>query len=252
MSTNCLKGSSSDGAMRINRYLARCGLGSRRKVESLLFRGRVCVNGEKVTSPALKVLPGDVVTVDGSVVRPAGLVYAVMHKPRGIVCAASDRWNKTVLDLLPVDIKALRPFPVGRLDKESEGLLILTNDGDFAFRIAHPRFGILKEYETLLDRPLEREDMLRWISGLWVDGSVRRPMRLVLIDRDPEGQWVSVTLGEGLNREVRKMVEVLGYSVLRLIRRRIGRLTLENIAPGETAMKSRDSLWRMIADGGSV
>ncbi len=249
---NSLKDSSSDEVMRINRYLARCGLGSRRKVEGLLFGGRVRVNGEKVTSLALKVLPGDVVTVDSSVVHPAGLVYAVMYKPRGIVCAASDKWNKTVLDLLPVDIKALRPFPVGRLDKESEGLLILTNDGDFAFRIAHPRFGVLKEYEALLDRPLEKKDMLRWMSGLWVDESIRRPVRVTSIDKDPEGQWVSVTLGEGLNREVRKMVEVLGYSILRLIRRRIGRLTLESIAPGETAMKSKDSLWRMIADGGSV
>jgi 23S rRNA pseudouridine2605 synthase len=249
---NSLKDRSSDEAMRINRYLARCGLGSRRKVESLLFRGRVCVNGERVTSLALKVLPGDVVTVDGLVVHPTGLLYAVMHKPRGIVCAASDKWNKTVLDLLPVDVKVLRPFPVGRLDKESEGLLILTNDGDFAFRVAHPRFGILKEYEALLDRPLEKKDMLRWMSGLWVDESMRRPVRVTSIDRDPEGQWVSVTLGEGLNREVRKMVEVLGYSILRLIRRRIGRLTLESIAPGETAIKSKDSLWRMIVDGGSV
>lgn len=251
MNANC-KDSSSGEAMRINRYLARCGLGSRRKVESLLFQGRVCVNGQRATSPALKVFPGDVVTVDGSIVRSADLIYAVMHKPRGVVCAASDKWNKTILDLLPAEVKASRPFPVGRLDKESEGLLILTNDGDFAFRVAHPRFGILKEYEVLLDRPLERDDMRWWGKGLWIEGSIRRPVQVLPIDRNPEGRWISIALGEGLNREVRKMAEVLGYSVTRLIRRRIGCLTLKRIAPGEIVLKSKNSLWHMITDGGSV
>ena len=132
--------------MRLNKYLALCGVGSRRKVEEFIFAGRVVCGGYQVTEPGYDVADGEVVTVDDVEVHPERKIYMVLHKPRGYICAVTDRNYPVILDLLPREYDYYRLFPVGRLDLQSEGLLMLTNDGDFSQEMIHPRAGITNHF----------------------------------------------------------------------------------------------------------
>jgi len=230
---------------RLQKFLARAGVASRRHAEELILAGRVRVNGQPVTQLGTKITPElDKVLVDNRPVSvPAARVYLLLHKPAGVVTTASDpQGRQTVLDLLPPRLRVQRPVPVGRLDFESEGLLLLTNDGDFALRLTHPRYEQEKEYHALVEGKPDAAALETLRQGLLLPGESRptAPAEVRLL-RAAENttSWLSITLHEGRKRQVRRMLAAVGYPVLRLIRVRIGSLHLGNLPPGH---------WRMLTE----
>ncbi|MEA3186971.1 MAG: rRNA synthase [Chthoniobacter sp.] len=214
--------------MRINRFLAAAGFGSRRGCEELIRTGRVTINGQVCASLATEVADTDFVKVNGKRAQVEERLYVLLHKPRGYLCTASDeRDRRTIFELLPKHWP--RIFHVGRLDKDSEGLLLLTNDGDLSLALTHPRFKIEKEYEVLLDRPFDLADREKLLKGVFIEGvrakadAVHKLTQTVL----------RVILRQGLKRQIRLMFRALGYEVKRLGRNRIGSLRLEGLQPGE-------------------
>ena len=217
---------------RLQKYLARCGVASRRASEQLITSGRVRVNGERVVELGTSVDPErDRVEVDGRAVRPPDrLSYVALNKPIGVVSTASDpRGRRTVLDLVPGDA---RLFPVGRLDYDSEGLIVLTDDGDLAMRLTHPRHGAEKEYRALLRGDVTDEVLARLSAGIELDGKPTAPATFERLETHPDGVWVRVVLHEGRNRQIRRMVEAVGLEVVRLVRVRVGSLRLGSLPPG--------------------
>jgi 23S rRNA pseudouridine2605 synthase len=214
--------------VRLNRFLALAGLSSRRGAEDYIRHGRVTVNGQLSTDLATQVAPADQVKVDGHVVRAREFIYLLLNKPADFLTTRSDeRSRKTIYDLLPGDLPTLAH--VGRLDKESEGLLLLTNDGDLAFRVTHPKFKLEKEYLVTLDREFQAEDAPKAKKGVYLaEGRARFDAIAKLNPRQ-----VRVVLTQGLKREVRRVFAALGYKVKRLQRVRIGPLTDVGLRPGE-------------------
>jgi 23S rRNA pseudouridine2605 synthase len=214
--------------VRLQKYLAQAGVASRRASEDLIAAGRVRVNGATVTEPGTRVDPaGDVVEVDGRRVRPARTAWFALHKPRGYVSTRRDPQGRpTLYELLPRDLHAL--FYVGRLDLDSEGLILLTNDGDAAHRLLHPRFGIEREYEVELAEPMDDTALRRLRRGVVLDDGPARAERVTRLSP----RRVSVTLREGRKREVRRMMGAVGHEVVRLRRVRYGPIRLGALAPG--------------------
>ena len=236
--------------MRLNSFIASCGAASRRKAEVIILEGRVQVNGKIVLAPFFDVKENDIVTLDHKEIKPAEHVYYVLNKPAGYVCAASDKYDPVVVDLLPKD---KRIFPVGRLDRESEGLLILTNDGDFAQSIIHPSQEIRKEYEALLNIPINNKQLSRWRKGFELEeGRLSRPISINVMNQEPANQWVSIVIIEGLKREIRLMARHAGFRVEKLIRRKIGKLVLDKLGSGEFVSLSFSELYTKIFNGGIV
>ena len=238
--------------IRLNRYLAMCGLGARRKVEEIIASGLVKVDGKVVLMPAYRVDEENEVSVDGSPVQPESKVYVVMNKPAGWVCSVSDPFDPVITDLLPEKFRSVRLFPVGRLDRETEGLLILTNDGAFAQEVLHPSRNILREYHALLDREINGKAVKNWLSGIELDGRLLKPSSVRILDREPSGRWVSVVIAEGVKREVRRMAQSLGFEVEVLVRKRIGKMELKELPAGQFVEMSRGELWNAIRSRGSV
>ena len=238
--------------MRLNAYLASCGVASRRKAEDVILSGRIHVNGKIVLAPFFQVDPEhDEVTLDRRSLTLAQHVYYVINKPTGYVCAASDKYDPVVIDLIPN--RNGRLYPVGRLDRESEGLLILTNDGDFTQSVLHPSKQIQKEYEALLNIPINAKQLARWRKGFEIEGGHNvKPVSIKVMDREPADQWVSIVIIEGLKREVRLMAREAGFRVERLIRRRIGGMVLETLGAGEYVSLSFSDLYSKIFDTGKV
>jgi 23S rRNA pseudouridine2605 synthase len=217
--------------VRLNRYLALAGLSSRRGAEEFIRRGRVTVNGELSTNLATQVAPSDQVRVDGKVVRTQQFLYLLLNKPADFLTTRSDeRSRKTIYDLLPADLPNLAH--VGRLDKESEGLLLLTNDGDLAFRVTHPKFKLEKEYLVTLDREFELEDAAKTKKGVYLaEGRARFD---TIIKVNP--RQVRVVLTQGLKRQVRRVFAALEYKVKRLQRVRIGPLIDHGLRSGQVRL----------------
>lgn len=239
--------------IRLNRYLAMCGLASRRKAEELLLEGRVRVDGKIILLPSIQIDPERTeITLDGRPVKPTPHVYIVMNKPSGYVCAVSDKFDPVILEALPEKYREHRVFPVGRLDRETEGLLILSNDGDFANGITHPSFEITKEYEVRLDRHISEKALNRWKEGYEIDGRFVKPLELGIIDKMDDEPWVRVVIGEGLKREVREMVRLAGFWTKALIRRKIGKMELVKLNPGEFTELTKDDILHKIRNGGRV
>ncbi len=244
--------------MRLNKYLALCGVGSRRKVEALIFAGRVVCSGYLTTEPGYDVTDGEIVTVDDIEVHPEKKIYMVLHKPRGYICAVSDKNYPVILDLLPREYDYYRLFPVGRLDLQSEGLLMLTNDGDFSQKMIHPRAGITKEYEVMMDRPPSSEELESLRRGTTFTappspmGKNLRPVSVEFIRREPEGRWLRFVLNEGVKREIRIIAESVGLKVQVLFRRKIGRMELRHLKCGCVREYTADELCEMIRNGGIV
>ena len=240
--------------MRLNSFLASCGVASRRKSELIIFSGRVQINNKIVLAPFLDVGEDDVVKVDGEIVKlPEKFVYYVMNKPAGYVCAASDKYDPVILDLLPAEKNKTRLFPVGRLDKESEGLIIITNDGKFTQSILHPSSNIKKTYEALLNLPVNDKKLSIWQRGFKnSDGHLLKPLSIKILKREPENFWVSVEIIEGLKREVRLMARNAGFNVKRLIRRKIGKMILKDLETGGFVDLSISDLQYKIFSGGAV
>jgi 23S rRNA pseudouridine2605 synthase len=228
---------------RLQKYLARCGVASRRHAEELIASGAVAVNGRVVRELGTRIQPGrDEVRVEGRAVRPSDeRLYVLLNKPANVVTTASDtHGRRTVLDLLPDVWRAERVYPVGRLDRDTAGLLLLTNDGDLALRLTHPRYALPKEYRALVAGRPSAEAIARLKRGIFLPGEVRAtaPAR-VWVER-PAGHdtWMGVELHEGRNRQVRRMFEAVGHPVLDLTRIRVGPLTLVGLAPGASRLLS--------------
>ncbi len=217
-----------------------------------MLAGRVRVNGAPVTQLGARIQPGkDVVLVDGQPVRPpAASVYLALHKPAGVVTTASDpQGRRTVLDLLPPSLREQRLFPVGRLDLDSEGLLLLTNDGAFALRLSHPRYEQEKEYHALV-RGRPTPAALRTLRrGLLLPGATRptAPAQARLLRALTDGtSWLSVTLREGRKRQARRMLAAVGHPVLRLVRVRVGPLRLGDLPPGQWRLLSAAEVEKLL------
>ncbi|HYF35634.1 MAG TPA: pseudouridine synthase [Prosthecobacter sp.] len=213
--------------MRLNRYLSQCGLGSRRGCEQVILEGRVSINGRQVKELATQVGPEDQVSVDGKSVRAESGVVIALNKPRGYICTRSDTHDRmTIYDLLPAQYQTLHH--VGRLDKESEGLLLLTNRGDLSHRLIHPSQGAEKEYEVVVDKPLDAAVMAKLVKGMLTEEGYAKAERAWL-----DGYYrAHVVLKQGLKRQIRLMFYQLGFEVERLVRTRIGWLELRGMPKG--------------------
>ena len=219
--------------MRINKYLANSGICSRRAADELINEGHVKVNG-KVCSLGTDVNVGsDTVSVNGKIVNLVKTYeYYIMNKPKGYICTVKDeKGRKTVMDLLPQNIKRL--FPVGRLDCDSEGLLILTNDGDLTFKLTHPKNEIPKTYIVKTEKPLTAEDINKLRAGVVIDGEKTKKCNIKLIESTDNGTKIHITITEGKNRQIRKMIESIGNNVVFLKRNKIGDLRLSGLNRGE-------------------
>lgn len=221
--------SEADPTVRLNKYLSECGVASRRKADELIAEGAVIVNGKKVYELGTKITPGqDRITVNGKPVKPAThRVYILFHKPKNVVTTMEDPAGRpTIADFferLPV-----RVFPVGRLDWDTEGMILLTNDGEFAQKVNHPSEEILKTYMVKVNGRPTSEQLERLKNGISVIGgrvSARHIERVRRGDSD-KYDWLKIMIGEGKNRQVRRMFEKIGFDVLKLQRVAIGRLRM--------------------------
>jgi 23S rRNA pseudouridine2605 synthase len=222
---------------RLQKVLARAGFGSRRVCEELIEDGRVTVEGVVAELGRRVDVETAHVAVDGVPVGIApGLVHWLLHKPAGVVTTASDpQGRQTVLDLVPDEP---RVFPVGRLDLDTEGLLLLTNDGDLAHRLTHPSFGIEKEYLAEVDPMPSRGELRRLREGVELEDGVTAPARVAALD----DRTLRITIHEGRNRQVRRMVEAVGSTVRRLVRVRIGSLTDTTLSAGAWRPLTQDEI----------
>jgi 23S rRNA pseudouridine2605 synthase len=213
--------------MRLNRFLAAAGLGSRRSCDQLISSGAVVINGTRIENLATQVNEDDDVRVNGRRIHAATPVTLLLHKPRGFVVTRSDeRGRRTVYDLVPPEYSTL--FHVGRLDKESEGLLLMTNDGALAQRLTHPSHTIEKEYEVTLDKTFDPAHHEKLLKGFHIEGGRAKFERLRIL----APKIIQVTLRQGLKRQIRLMLYAMGYEVERLRRTRIGGLTDYRLPPG--------------------
>ena len=218
--------------MRLNAYLARAGVASRRKADELIKAGRVRVNGDAGQLNTF-VERGDRVEVDGKEVRPQPLAYVLLNKPAGIVTTASDPHRRpTVIELVDFDARVV---PVGRLDIETTGALLLTNDGELAHRLAHPKYEIEKVYEAEVEGEPSDEALRQLAEGVQLEDGVTAPAAV----RRVAPSLIELSIHEGRNRQVRRMLEAVGHPVRRLHRSRYAGLTLEGLEPGE---------WRELRD----
>jgi 23S rRNA pseudouridine2605 synthase len=214
-------------SMRLNRYLALCGLGSRRACEEIILGGGVRVNGRAVRELATMVQPGDTVVARGRVVRPAESRFLLMHKPSGVLSSRASQGGKpTIYDLLPRDAGNL-PH-VGRLDADSEGLLLLTNDGALAQALTHPSRHVEKEYDVVLDRTFDAKFVPKLLKGIYLEEGRAKAAHVHI-----EGaNKLRLVLTQGINRQIRRMFAALGYKVKRLTRTRLGPLRLGRLPRG--------------------
>lgn len=229
---------------RLQKVLAARGWGSRRVCEEMIESGRVRVNGETAVLGRRVDVERDVVEVDGAPVgiRP-DLVYYLLNKPAGVVSTAKDTHDReTVVDLVPAEP---RVYPVGRLDAETEGLILLTNDGELTFRLTHPKFGVEKEYVVQVEsggRPVSREALAALRKGVDIGDGVTSPAEV----GELQPGVLRMVIHEGRNRQVRRMCETVGYPVVRLVRTRIGPLVDKSLRPGEWRSLNLDEVRSLI------
>jgi 23S rRNA pseudouridine2605 synthase len=222
-----------DGKVRLNHFLAMSGVCSRRAADELIATGRVEVNGQLCTELGTRIDPqADDVRFDGSRVQPEKQTYVLFNKPKNVVCTnAKHEQKKRVIDFLPA-VKG-RLFTVGRLDLDSEGLILLTNDGSFALEMTHPRYGVPKLYAVLVRGRIEQHDVDKARGGVWLSEGPTTGMNIKVERTGKDRAYLKVTLREGKNREIRRVFAKLGYPVIELKRIRIGELNLHGLSPGE-------------------
>jgi 23S rRNA pseudouridine2605 synthase len=217
--------------IRLSKYLADCGIWSRRKCEDLITSGRVRVDGVKINNLSYKVTDSSKVFLDGGLIKPQDKIVIALNKPPGYVSTVSDEFGrKTVLDFVK-NIKA-RLYPVGRLDRDSSGLIILTNDGELAYNITHPKFNVPKTYHLTINKNISKKDLDALIAGINIDGRKLRPTIVKIIKSDSSHQILKIQIHEGRKRILRRVMARLGYGVLSLKRVRIGDLDLGELKEG--------------------
>lgn len=229
-------------AERLQKILSKAGITSRRKAESLILQGRVSVNGRVVSELGAKAVLGkDEICVDGKVITPEReKVVLALFKPRSCVTTLHDPQGRPTVGELVSNIP-LRVYPVGRLDYDAEGLLLLTNDGELAHRLQHPRYKVPKTYLAKV-RGLPHEDALSQLQqGIALEDGITAPAELNVLEDDKKVTWLSLTLREGRNQQVKRMCSAVGYPVLRLRRTKVGPIDLGNLRPGESRrLKARE------------
>lgn len=220
--------------IRLQKYIADCGVTSRRKAETLITEGKVKINDRVVVELGTKVDPSvDVVAVDGEIIDIMSVdhVYLALNKPRSYVTTVSDpEGRKTVMDLVPIKT---RVFPVGRLDYLSEGLLLLTNDGDFANMVMHPKFEVTKVYEVKVFGRIGEAILNKLKAGIVSHDGILKPKSVRIVEQLPNKTWLEFRLNEGKNREIRRICEACGVTIDKLRRVAIGNLSIDGIKPGQ-------------------
>jgi 23S rRNA pseudouridine2605 synthase len=230
---------------RLNKFLAHAGLGSRRHCEELIVRGRVAVDGQVVRELGTKVDPDQQeVVVDGQPLHVERPVYWLVHKPRGYLCTNHDPAGRPLAIELVPHVQQ-RVYTVGRLDEDSEGLLLLTNDGDLAHKLMHPRFGVEKTYLVQVAGRPEREDVEQLLKGVWLSDGHVKARRVKRLKSQGESTWLEIVLSEGKNREIRRMLARLNHKVLRLRRIAIGPVQMGRLASSKARPLRHDELDRL-------
>ena len=226
---------------RLQKIMARAGFGSRRANEELLKTGRVRVNGQPAHLGDKADPDRDVIEVDGRRIRvKESRVYVAVNKPKGVISSTEDEIEKgrpTVRDLIPIPGHL---YPVGRLDRQSEGLMLLTNDGDLAHKLTHPRYGHEKSYLVRVDGQLTPEQLQQWRDGVRLDGEMTAPAEVKVLGPEKEGSWLQIIMREGRKRQIRRIAALFGLNVRKLTRERIGPLQLGDLKPGT---------WRHLTEG---
>jgi pseudouridine synthase len=225
--------------VRLQKFLADAGVASRRAAEKIIAEGRVEVNGRKVTATGSKVDPAaDKVKLDGRAVEVRKRLYVALNKPPGYVCSRNDPDDRRLASqLLPREWDHL--YSVGRLDYESEGLILFTNDGDFCLRVSHPRYGMTKVYMVTVKGTMDNNVIRRITAGVQHDGELLKALKARVLASGQSTSMVEVVLGEGKNREVRRLFESQGLEVLRLMRTQVGKIRLGQLPSGK---------WRTLTD----
>jgi len=238
--------------VRLQKFLADGGVASRRAGEQIILAGRVAINGRPVTVLGTRVDPAhDRVTVDGAPVKARRKLYVVLNKPAGYLCSRKDaQQRRTVGELLPREWSNL--YPVGRLDYDSEGLLILTNDGDFCLRLTHPRYGVRKKYVATVEGRVETGVIGRLLRGVTLDGELLKAQRARLLSANASHSVVELDLAEGRNREVRRLFEAQGLKVVHLRRTQIGRIRLGELPAGKWRILTGPEIKSLLLNSGEA
>lgn len=218
--------------MRLNKYIASAGIASRRKADELIKAGKVKINGQVLAEPGYDVVAGDLVEVNGSIIEPVKkMIYIMLNKPKGYITSADDdRERPTVIDLVS-DFDA-RLFPVGRLDYNTSGLLLLTNDGEFAYHMTHPKHQVEKTYRAKVAGTLSDQRIARLCKGIDIGGFVTSPAEVTVIKQMERSAIVEIKIHEGKNRQIRKMFSAVGNKVIELERIAVGQLHLGHLKEG--------------------
>ena len=234
--------------MRLQKYLAQCGVASRRSAEQIIKEGRVAVNGAIVTEMGIKIKKGEKVTVDGQVVKPEkNKYYILLNKPSGVLSSVKDDRGRDCVVNLIEGIDA-RLYPVGRLDYDTTGLLLLTNDGDFMQKVTHPSFEIWKTYRAVVKGVPTETDVKRFAEGLMLDDGKTLPAVLDVVGYKGNNAIVEVSIREGRNRQVRRMMERIGHPVNSLTRISFGSLELGDLKPGKWRHVRPEEIARLTED----
>ncbi len=234
---------------RLHKVIAASGLCSRREAEYLIDAGRVHVNGKRIQKMGIKVSPNDKIEVDGRALpEKSAPITLALHKPRGVLTSKSDPFhNQTVMDLLPTEYHHLNP--IGRLDKDSEGLLLFTSDGALLERLTHPKFGHEKNYEVLVHGKVQENALEKIRTGpIYLDDYLLKPMKVRILSQESVEKtgktytWLEMRLGEGRKRQIRRVMELLGFPVARLIRTSIGAVQLGDLKSGTFRVLSNEEV----------
>ncbi|MCP4092050.1 MAG: rRNA pseudouridine synthase [Planctomycetes bacterium] len=245
--------SATAGGVRLNRWLAEQGVDSRRKCDQKVLDGEVSVNGAIIMEPGYRVQEDDDIMVNGARIHRARRLYYLFYKPRGVLCTNDPRETRTRLCDLVDPMVPSRVYPIGRLDEDSEGLILLTNDGDFSQLIAHPSHGVKKTYVCMISSSMSGDDLDRLRAGAWIEGSKVIPDNARIIRRTPSSTMLEITISEGRNREVRRLLARFGLGVKRLKRVRIGSLGITGVKRGmlrPLSRAERDALVKMALTSG--
>lgn len=230
---------------RLQKVMAHAGVASRRKSEEIIAEGRVMVNGETITEMGFKVDPEvDVIEVDGELISKEKRIYLLLNKPEGYITTVSDPEDReTVMDLIP-DLEQ-RVYPAGRLDYDSSGLLIMTNDGELTYKLTHPKKEVDKKYFVRAVGKIKEEDFAKFEEGMVIDGEKTSPAKIENVNIFEETTEFEITIHEGRNRQVRRMCRIAGYKVIKLKRTAFAFLTLEGLNEGEYRFLSDDEIKRL-------